>query len=282
LDGIASTTETTISILMQHDIREWLKPPDPKSDYPRARELHLAGTGQWLLQNPAFLSWKKMSKGAMWLHGATGCGRTILSSTVIATLQAEEEQKSARGNALIHFFFSSTDIAEQTEQCVRSLIYQVSQQVPSAAAALADSYHASKENGQLLSWEGLVQALKALISRCSQVRVVLDALDECQRRDVLLEWLDDLMTVDNTAIILTSRFEHDIGEALQRKILRNYTIAINSARVDEDIAKYVSHRLTHDRAFRWFDAQSSDEKLFITAALSKKADGMFVNYMWSL
>jgi hypothetical protein len=116
----------------QRRIRKWINASDPSTDLDQARKAHLKGSGQWFLSGPAFAYWKAASKAMLWLHGIPGCGKTILSSTVIAALQAGANQERGMNNALAFFFFSFSDVEKQTaEQCVRSLIVQFSQQVSS-------------------------------------------------------------------------------------------------------------------------------------------------------
>jgi hypothetical protein len=72
---------------------------------------------------------------------------------------------------------------------------------------------------------------------------VLDALDEYNARELLLQILANFANVDNVQTIVTSRDEADIREALSLQISPESVIVLQSAVVNEDIRSYVSHRL---------------------------------------
>ncbi|KAK4205993.1 nucleoside phosphorylase domain-containing protein, partial [Rhypophila decipiens] len=95
---LASETRHTVRELKidihLEKIRNWLKPPDPSRNFNNARTLHHENTGQWFLDSEAYLKWKTpYVKGAkdcnsfLWLNGIPGCGKTILSSSVVADLE---------------------------------------------------------------------------------------------------------------------------------------------------------------------------------------------------
>ena len=52
----------------QGNIRSWLSPPDPSTNYNIAREDHLDGTSSWFIQGGTFKDWKE--KGSLlWIYG---------------------------------------------------------------------------------------------------------------------------------------------------------------------------------------------------------------------
>jgi hypothetical protein len=132
----------------QRRIRKWLSALDPSTDLKEAQKLHLKGSGQWFLNGSAFASWKTIPKAMLWLRGIAGCGKTIISSTIITVLQADEEQQHSTSFALAFFFFSFRDVEKQTaEQCVRSLIMQLSKQVLSGSDDVLKLFQA-KDDGE--------------------------------------------------------------------------------------------------------------------------------------
>ena len=68
-------------------IERWLSPPDPSTNYNRALQQRQEGTGLWFLQSPMYIQWKTQQNSALWLYGIPGCGKTILSSTIIEDLE---------------------------------------------------------------------------------------------------------------------------------------------------------------------------------------------------
>ena len=53
---------------IEEEIIQWLKPPDPRTNYNRARQVRHKGTTKWFLSGNVFKEWK--SKGSLlWIHG---------------------------------------------------------------------------------------------------------------------------------------------------------------------------------------------------------------------
>src|SRR2546423_9103116 len=101
-------------------IERWLSPPDPSTNYNRALQQRQKGTGLWFLQSDAFAKWKTQ-RNSLWLYGIPGCGKTILSSTIIEDLKRTFPRQS-----LLYFYFDFNDTGKQTlESMVRSLISQL-------------------------------------------------------------------------------------------------------------------------------------------------------------
>jgi nucleoside phosphorylase len=86
-------------------IKNWLGPPDPSTNANYARTLRHDSTGAWLLQNPAFQEWISGSRKGIWLHGLAGCGKTVLSTTVLDHLSVNK----ASDCPLLSFFFDFSD-----------------------------------------------------------------------------------------------------------------------------------------------------------------------------
>jgi predicted AAA+ superfamily ATPase len=107
-------------------IRTWLSAPDSSTNYHKAIKLHQPGTGQWFLDSEEFKKWKKDNASFIWLYGIPGCGKTILSSTVLQNVLESSEEDI--GQAVVYFYFDFTDPQKQDpELMIRSLISQLSQ-----------------------------------------------------------------------------------------------------------------------------------------------------------
>lgn len=83
LKGVAKTMDETQANTVYHNIVKWLSAPDPSTNYNEAQEQRREGTGSWFLQGQALKEWKEKPCARMWLHGLSGCGKTILSSSII-------------------------------------------------------------------------------------------------------------------------------------------------------------------------------------------------------
>ncbi|KAH0040652.1 purine and uridine phosphorylase, partial [Aureobasidium melanogenum] len=101
-------------------VTEWLKAADPSVNYTRAIETHRTGTGEWFLGGAQFQEWKAKLKSFLWLHGMSGCGKTILSAAIIRNLLRKQ------GRWTIYFYFDSSDSNKQHyKDMLRSLLLQL-------------------------------------------------------------------------------------------------------------------------------------------------------------
>ena len=55
---------------LQHDVRNWLSPPDPWKNHNLARGSRHGGTGTWWIQGDTYAEWKASgSSSLLWIHG---------------------------------------------------------------------------------------------------------------------------------------------------------------------------------------------------------------------
>jgi hypothetical protein len=173
-------------------IRQWLSAPDPSTNYQKALKLRQADTGLWLLDSDAYTRWKKAAPTPLWLYGIPGCGKTILSSTVLHDVLQHCQDNP--GKATAYFFFDFNDKQKQDpEMMVRSLLCQLSQQSINIPASL-DALFSSCESGQRQpSIHALMDALQSMIQDLPQSYIVIDALDECTQRVELMEVFETMV-----------------------------------------------------------------------------------------
>lgn len=105
----------------QFQIRNWLKPADPRANLQKGLQQRLQGSGEWFLSGEEFSRWIKERNSFLWIYGIPGCGKTILSSTVLEHLHTGQETKP-----VIYFYFDFSDTNKQTlENMIWSLISQL-------------------------------------------------------------------------------------------------------------------------------------------------------------
>jgi predicted ATPase len=103
-------------------LKTWLSPPDPSTNRNAAKEKRQEGTGNWFVTSTAFLEWKFGSRQHLWLHGLAGCGKTVLTSTILDHLH------DARPDSCVclDFFFDFREIDKQhLANLLRSLAFQL-------------------------------------------------------------------------------------------------------------------------------------------------------------
>jgi Cdc6-like AAA superfamily ATPase len=256
-------------------IHQWLSPPDPSLNYKKALKQRQADTGLWFVKSKQYSEWKTDSRSFLWLYGIPGCGKTILSSTVLENIFQHRADDLAK--AVAYFYFAFNDKQKQaSEQMIRSLISQLLRQcskIPQILETLFSSY----ENGrQQASSDDLLEVLHQIILGIPQSYVVLDALDECSDRAELMQVIEMIIgwQLDGLHLLVTSRKEQDIQQSLSNLVQDRDMICLQSDLVDLDIRSYVRHRLSIDRDLgKWKD---SDIRGHIETTLIKGAHGMYV------
>ncbi|KAK2798302.1 hypothetical protein FQN50_008858 [Emmonsiellopsis sp. PD_5] len=269
--AISTTLESMQKDSESEKIRGWLKPPDPSTNLNEARKKRLNGTGSWLLETELFRQWKSGSRQCLWLHGIPGCGKTVLSSTIIDHLNQE-----STGFVVLTFFFDFNDSEKQSlENLVRSLVVQLYSKCKNSRTGL-EALEKSCGTHQQPALESLFEVFLEMVKSVGKIQIVIDALDECQERVALLSWMESFTrsSPKELRLLLTSRKEQDIEFGLMFWLDPASVVPIQQDSVNPDIRAYIRDRLQKDRGFARWNAQPSvrDE---IETKLMRRADGMF-------
>ncbi|EAQ89249.1 hypothetical protein CHGG_05868 [Chaetomium globosum CBS 148.51] len=255
LDSVQQTTAAaklaTDSIqadLRTEKIERWLRPSDPSTNANHARELRHEGTGAWLLESPVFQEWHSGSRRYLWLHGLAGCGKTVLSATVLDHL--------AKGNdrRILSFFFDFSDTAKQTvDAMLRSLAFQLYRGRAGSAGVLDASFQAHQDGRDQLATKTLSDVLFKMLAVQKKVSIVLDALDESRTRADLLLWIKDVVSrpeLGHVQLICTGRPEAEFLRDIPSLIGEGNSLELNKQAVNADIRSYVAAQLSQRREFR--------------------------------
>jgi hypothetical protein len=210
----------------------------------------------------------------LWLHGIPGCGKTVLSSTIIEDVLNQCQQNPAF--AIGYFYFDFNDDEKQRhERMLHSLLKQISIRHASIPRAL-DSLYSRCANGERQpTTNELLTALKEVIEVFQETFIILDAMDECKDRQELLQDIQKLAAwkIGKLHILATSRREKEIEDSFESLIKDEEKICIQSALINDDIRTYVHERLlTDQRLKRWRNHPDVREEIETT--LMDNADGM--------
>lgn len=230
----------------------------------------------WLLGSREFLKWKITENSLLWLYGKPGCGKTLLSSTAIVEMQDSCHLQPTR--ALAYFFFSFTDAEKQVpENMLRSIITQLLAQLEAIPHGTGNVFLSKLEGQHQPSKRELLDLLREIVNNFADTYLILDALDECNHRQTLLDLINKIHNweLKTLHLMLTSRQEVDIEDALEEIIGSDGKISAQSEVVDEDIRAYIRHRVHSDKGFKKWNNRL-DVQMEIENTLMKKADGMKV------
>ncbi|KAJ4146963.1 hypothetical protein LMH87_001516 [Akanthomyces muscarius] len=208
------------------DVYAWLLGPHVSNGlYEDAIEARLDGTFDWFLTQTLFLDWispdfpAKMAK-TMWIHGAPGCGKTILCSRIVEHLRSTLDPPPA------HFFYSFDDQESRRDPfvAVRSWLTQV---LPHPAAFELVKEEWESQDGQAASRADVLTVFRKIVRAIPKLTFVLDGLDECDGANQ--PWEADHMSVANflktikqavagttTRVMIVSRNMSEIRQAMLR------------------------------------------------------------------
>ncbi|KAI7761726.1 hypothetical protein LZL87_013576 [Fusarium oxysporum] len=275
LTSIESTGNETkhMVVSMESDhrfakIERWLSPPDYSTNANLARERRHPGTGTWLLNSPTFQEWKLGSRQHLWLYGLAGCGKTILSTTILNHLLQTDTHTT------LAFFFDFNDARKQKlENLLRSLAFQLYHTGNEAARRL-DSLFTSHDNGRRQpDTTALSACVDAMIQTAEKVFIIIDALDECTAREELLHWIRGLAS-SNAQLLVTGRPEAEFQREIPRLLDERNCVLLDKQAVNADIRSYVEATLEQKPDF--VDKKLSQGLLDeIRDKIGDRADGMF-------
>lgn len=259
-------------------IFEWLDHPRPEENHDiacRARN-DMAKTGRWFLDGDAFKKFKDTPSSLLWLHGESGCGKTVLASAIIEELQALQTGDN-RVDVAYWYFYANDRERTSLDNLVRALITQF---IPESLVptALADLWKARKEGKETPKTLDLVQTLQSiLVERGHRTSyIVIDALDESDgaEREELIEMLRSILKLENVGsrILVTGRTNTSGIEKEFQDLIRVYNIAMERKNVNLDILAHITERLQNDKILRTWPEK---ERQKIKSSLVEKAAGMF-------
>lgn len=228
-------------------MERWLRPPDASTNANHASDLRHEGTGAWLLAHPVFQSWHSGSHRHLWLHGFAGCGKTVLSTTVLDHVAADNER------LLISFFFDFSDTTKQSvDGMLRSLAIQLYQS-GTGSSVLDASIKAHQDGLRQPASKTLEDIVIKMLAVQEKVSVVLDALDESTTRSNLISWIKDITTrpeLSHVQLLCTSRPEAEFLREIPATIGESNHMRLDKQVVDADIRSYVAAQLAHRRDFQ--------------------------------
>lgn len=259
------------------EVISWLYITDPSTNHDEQRRKYQPTTGTWFLCSAEMAHWTRAPNSLLWLHGTSGCGKTVLSSTIIE--HVKDTHLSFGTKALAYYYFDFNDPKKQTAtNFLSSIIAQLCSQtgyLPERARSLYLKCHEGRQRPLLQDLMGL---LGWLHREFEDVYIVVDALDECAEahgeREELLEMIEAIHAWDSKAVHLlaTSRRELDI-EAVVSPLLTRPAVAIQEEQVNADIKIHVECEVgVIARKKRW----SGDLVAEVEAALVGGSNGMYV------
>ncbi|RYP61232.1 hypothetical protein DL770_009837 [Monosporascus sp. CRB-9-2] len=264
----------------QNEILKWLSPVDYRSSYASAVNRCYAGTGQWLLETPAFRSWRDgEGPNLLWLSGFAGSGKTILVSNVVRSLTVWAGEEKSRPQVAYFFCDFRNANSQDIAVLMGSIVSQLIVQSGSIPGPVEEAFRTSTVAGTYRSPEisFLVDVLELLTCQ-SRALVLIDGVDEVdERRDLLSFLLQACRPQSNIGILVSSREEQDLRESLVD--VHNVRIEECISQVDDDISRYLNGRLQFDPSLQWLKPHIKDD---IRVSVEQHACGIAIAVEWDI
>ena len=218
----------------------------------------------------------------MWLSGGPGTGKTVLTGSVIHHLRemAERDQATTPPELSILYFFCNDKANDphttQIAAIFRSFIFQLWQSLVDtdpmmkALEMILQSCHAHACDDVYMT-EILHSIFKNLSTR---TYIVIDAFDECENRNQLMERLRKLNreNVQRIKIFLSSRAD----EKSEHHISSDLSILVSQEITWPDLKLYTENEMESAIQARRIKIGQSNLKDEIVSTLVQNAKGMYV------
>jgi hypothetical protein len=269
--SIRATVESTQQQQQAHHLRAWLSPSDPSINLEKALERRHKNTCRWLLDGDVYRSWRTRPGSFFWLHGLSGCGKTVLASSIIQQLQSEDPV----GLVVCHYFDVNGGDKRSLSQMLRSLLHQLSSKHPEVRKILQALYVDCGNGALEPTVKQLSERFESILDQAVEITIIIDALDECDAPEDIVSWVKNLHQKDccSLHLLVTSRKQGILGTAIDKWPKTDQLHAVQIDEINRDIARYVHARLFKSEEFeKWKPHQGLREH--VEKAVLQRANGM--------
>lgn len=275
--SIQASLESAEAHQMRDKILDWLVHPEPSEIHETVRRdrNNRAKTDRWFLSGSTFKQFEESPQSVLWLHGDSGCGKSVLCSAVIDHIRAVQSRDSR--TELAYWYFTVTDKKRTSvDGFLRALIVQLVHECP-IPSSLLDLWRAMEMGRKAPKKVDLQETIqRILVAEPSRIYfIVIDAVDESDdtERAELVQFVRSLALLEaDIHIFFTSRTNTVGIEKSMKETTKLYKITMEGQDTDLDISAHVTERLENDDALtKW----SPDLRQLIKDTLIKDAGGMF-------
>ena len=272
-------------------LRKCLRPVDTSTDFEVAYGMRYPNTCLWLMEGEAFRTWLSHDSSFLWVYGSSGCGKSVLSSAVIAhvskprlarlpsydttvcnEMTTDTLSSTPATTIAVAYFFFKQEKEHNREDLIRSLFFQLVEQLGPNAESLHEQTIADIRQNVSIDTKMLMPLLEPLIKQFGNVYIVIDAINESFRPNEVIKVLRKIRdwSIPTLHLFITSQDHSDIRAVL--KITEKESIWMNA---NDDIKKYIDGTLDSDD----FIAFDRDCKNLIRSKLNQRADGAYGSFL---
>ena len=256
-------------------------------------ERMLAGTGNWITEEPLFKAWINKETPILWILGGPGAGKSFLSSKIISHMQgfyAQDPSQPARVS-IGYFFVKEDDERLRSSNAIfKCVALQIANHNPVYKKHVVNVCESSETIGTAKStWQSLfLDFFESQQNVDSRAFIIIDGLDEAPKaeQEEILELLKTLK--DNRSLGSSARPSFSfviIGRPdLQWSIAdiwesRTIFIEVSAAKNKADIEDYIEKGIHKVRALnnkRIALKERENLRADILRRLKEGANGMFL------
>ncbi|KAF8886899.1 hypothetical protein BD779DRAFT_1409009, partial [Infundibulicybe gibba] len=245
------------------DLIKWLSPLDFSEKHKAISEKRTRDTGEWFLQHPKFLAWRRgdPEHKTLWCPGNPGVGKSVIASLVIDELGRDIPENTAL--VFIYFEYKTKYTLSQLAEAILKQLAQ--RRITQSGLESLQEHRAGihPTSGELFNM------LKIEVGTYDRVLIVIDALDEAIR--IWAPLIESLQALPTVGLLATSRNTGDIELGLQP--CQRLDIVANEG----DMKRYIEGRLESSAKLKQLlGGCSEDAHEKIATGIMAKADGMFL------
>ncbi|KNB06510.1 hypothetical protein FOXG_07204 [Fusarium oxysporum f. sp. lycopersici 4287] len=263
-------------------IRKILPAPyHAKWPYDEAKQQHLPGTSQWILEDNTFTTWIATDSASgdvnssytnlLWIKGNPGTGKTVLATEVLHRLQTRSWTKDQPHATASHFFSFRYDVTRCLRSAWSTLVSQLFRQLQNWDEIVDQfAFIMVKSEHQYATSAELIALLHVIALRVPNLVLLLDGIDECEDPENVITTLAHSQEGTEAKAVILSRpniqFLHD-------RLDRVPHIHLTREKAKLDIQTYIRYRLQGFKPSQ-FPARCSHD--WIEARIMRGANGIIL------
>ena len=242
------------------------------------KSLH-PGTCRWILNSVTFQTWTrataKPDERMLWISAVPGAGKSFLYAFLVEHLR---RVASANSEPILFYMFDARNVDDSSAlSAACSLAYQLLNvtQISETLLDTLDNYRVQTGQSKAIEFEPLWDILSEFLPQLSGFTLLLDGLDECEDRVVLLDSIIEVFKNSNAKIIVLSRREADFIQRLEAFPQVRFGKAENCS----DIVSFLQSRIvSSDKLRKISESEHVLRRLGCDLAvkLSTRSDGSFL------
>ncbi|KAJ3767408.1 ankyrin repeat-containing domain protein [Lentinula raphanica] len=245
-------------------LHDWLAAPDSSVTYATTCNQKIAGTGQWILEDPVYLKWEEEGS-ILCIQGQAGSGKTFLLTNII-----QDFKQATFPTFIIYHYFDTRDnsgLKSSFQGLLSSFLLQLGSQDQKIHPVLQHLHESSKHglahsrptNTELQ--DTLMKILKDLAEKKYKVYAIIDALDECKEEKDVWDFCTKITSLELVSGVMLSTRNY------RPEYSKYSTISLrNNINIDNDINIFLKEKISFESTVLNTEIQTT---------LMEKADGGF-------